>query len=49
MNEDIIYVVYDNNGKYVGFASYEDDAIKMTNKYKGYYELEFIKSSSIFG
>lgn len=49
MNEDIVYVVYDNNGKYIGFATYENDATKMANKYNGYYEAEFIKSTSIFG
>jgi hypothetical protein len=41
MNYDVYFVVYDQNGKYIGFTNDEADAKQMATKYSGRYELEF--------
>ena len=45
---EIVYSIYDDKGKYVGFACYEHDAQEMADKYNGHYDWEFCGSNSIF-
>lgn len=46
---DIIYSIYDDKGKYVGFCGSELDAKQMAEEYNGHYDWEFCGSDSIFG
>jgi hypothetical protein len=45
---DIVFSIYDSNGKYIGFTYDEEDAQQMANKYNGHYDWEFCGSNSIF-
>jgi hypothetical protein len=49
MSYNYYYIIYDNNGRYVGFTDTLEDAKLMANTYSGYYELELASSDSIFG
>ena len=46
MGYDAFYSIYDNNSRYIGFTDTLEDAKLMSNKHKGYYELEFSSSYS---
>ena len=45
---DIVFSIYDSNGKYIGFTYDKEDAQQMANEYNGHYDWEFCGSNSIF-
>ena len=45
---DIVFSIYDSNGKYIGFTYDEEDAQQMANKYNGHYDWWICGSNSIF-